>query len=246
MGDAELPAAARLGDASRSDGQVGRSVTASPNVLINRRPALRQGDQGVHRRGQAGAEWEAIAGAPRVLINGRRAQRIGDVIGETSGSAQGELVEGSPDVLIGDYVAGERTEPFAATWVLTDMPGPAGVPLLHTPWKLLLDGRVMEEGETDASGKARMKTKLAPNRSYELRYPGRSVEIVTGEAASIETVKGQALRLAFLGYHPGPVTGRSTPKLAAALTEFQIDAGLEPTGACSPETKSKLAEKAGW
>lgn len=239
-------AAGRLGDASRVKSRdVGRAATGSANVLINHRPALRVGDRGVQRASGGTSEWEAIAGAPRVLINGSRPVRLGDVVRDDDHN-EGELVQGSPNVLIGNYVAGEREERFATEMVLTDMPGPLGVPLMHAPWSLLLDGRLVERGETDATGKLRIVTTLEPNRAYELRYPGRTVEIVTGASVAIETIKGQQARLAFLGYHPGHATGRVTPTFLAALKEFQIDNDLVPDGDCGPMTRDKLLGKAGW
>lgn len=263
MADDRLPRAARAGDAARTphggddDGgddercdrcphdEVGRSATGSVNVLVNRRRALRVGDKGVHETCQGTGEWEATHGAPRVLINNKRAHRLGDDV-RYRGGWTGHTVQGSPDVLIGNYVAGERAEQFAASMVLTDMPGPAGAPLMHAPWRLLLDGRMVERGETDASGRLQLTTRLLPNRAYELRYPGRTVEIVTGASAAADTVRGQQLRLAFLGYHPGDVTGRVGPTMTAAVTEFQIDNELDPSGECDADTQAKLAASAGW
>jgi len=58
-----------LGDISWPSGR--SSATASANVLIHRRPALRVDDLGL-------GDWKAVEGAPYVLINRRRAHRQGD------------------------------------------------------------------------------------------------------------------------------------------------------------------------
>lgn len=238
-------AAGRLGDASRVEGPgVGRAVTGSANVLLNQRPALRVGDRGVHRARGGNGEWEAEAGAPRVLINGSRVVRIGDPVHD--GRRRGKMVQGSPNVLVGNHVAGERTQRFATKMLLTDMPGPAGVPLMHARWSLFLGDRLVEEGETDATGKLAIHSTLEPNRAYELRYPGRTVEIVAGAGMDVTTVKGQQLRLAFLGYHPGPATGHPCPAFEAALRELQIDNQLDVDGVCGLETQGKLSSLAGW
>ncbi len=60
---------ARLGDRSSSD--LSAACTASANVLIQNKPALRKGD-----RGQGG--WRAVSGASHVLVNGRQIHRVRD------------------------------------------------------------------------------------------------------------------------------------------------------------------------
>lgn len=45
-----------------------------------------------------------------------------------------------------------------------------------------------------------------------------------------------------LGYEPGPVDGRWGPKTKGALESFQRDAGLQPTGALTPDLLRKLQQ----
>lgn len=138
-----MPKAGRLGDTSyvRSDSHgcsrcahsaVGPSVVGSSNVTINDRPALRVGDTGVHSTCCGDNQWKAAHGAPRVLVNGRPAHRIGDTDEHCGGI--GHLLTGSPNVLIGNYVSDYDAKRFTPHVVLKDMPGPMGLPLIHTPW----------------------------------------------------------------------------------------------------------------
>jgi uncharacterized Zn-binding protein involved in type VI secretion len=123
--------AGRLGDRSRvpedSHGcpscphdATGPSTTASDDVFINNRPALRVGDRGVHSSCCGPETWEAAEGAPAVDINDRAAHRKGDACEHCGG--RGALIEGSDDVLIGDAVEGgdapaEAPRGPAAIWV---------------------------------------------------------------------------------------------------------------------------------
>jgi uncharacterized Zn-binding protein involved in type VI secretion len=85
--------------------RIGFAVDGSNNVLINNRPALRVTDYGVHGRPYHKHKWHAKGGALRVLINGLTPHRRGDPTEHCAG--MGALVEGSPNVLIGDYTKPE-------------------------------------------------------------------------------------------------------------------------------------------
>ncbi|MFT3772894.1 MAG: hypothetical protein QM820_46505 [Minicystis sp.] len=65
------------------------AATASDNVLVNSRRALRVTDEGENR-------WTATRGATHVLINGKQAFRKEDP------TVGGQLIEGSDDVEVGD------------------------------------------------------------------------------------------------------------------------------------------------
>jgi uncharacterized Zn-binding protein involved in type VI secretion len=82
-------------------------VSGSSDVAINGFPALRDGDRG--STGSGADAWVARGGAARVLINGRLAFRIADTT-RYSGEA-GKLIGGSPNVLVGDRVAGAGHRP---------------------------------------------------------------------------------------------------------------------------------------
>lgn len=118
-----MPAAGRLGDKSyvSTDAHgcpacphqaVGPAVSGSSDVLINSLPALRVGDRGIHAACCGSNTWEAVEGSRSVFINGRPAHRWGDA-GQHCGGL-GHLVEGSPDVFIGDHGASAPVRPAAS------------------------------------------------------------------------------------------------------------------------------------
>jgi uncharacterized Zn-binding protein involved in type VI secretion len=78
---------------------VGPAITGSQDVSINHRPALRQGDQGLHAACCGPNTWQADSGSGTVFINGRPAVRVGDRSHHCGG--MGSLIEGSPNVNVG-------------------------------------------------------------------------------------------------------------------------------------------------
>jgi uncharacterized Zn-binding protein involved in type VI secretion len=78
---------------------VGPAIVGSPDVLVNNKPALRIGDQGVHAACCGPNTWQATQGSSTVLINGMGAHRQGDQDQHCGGV--GLLIEGSPDVIVG-------------------------------------------------------------------------------------------------------------------------------------------------
>lgn len=78
----------------------GPAVSGSPDVKVNSRAALRVGDTGEHEACCGDNTWVNKTGASRVLINGKLAVRVGDTVEHCGG--QGKMIEGSPNVLIGD------------------------------------------------------------------------------------------------------------------------------------------------
>ena len=105
-----MPAAARLGDKSQVSVDahacpacphpgIGPAILGSPNVLINKMPAVRVGDQGAHAACCGPNMWTAVAGSATVLINFKQAHRMNDADMHCGG--MGQMVTGSPDVIIG-------------------------------------------------------------------------------------------------------------------------------------------------
>jgi uncharacterized Zn-binding protein involved in type VI secretion len=92
-----MPLAGRVGDHAKHDGQEDPAQQGSPDVLIDGHAALRVGDPGKH--------WKAKTGSRGVLINGLPAHRVGDETKHDTGD--GQLVDGSQDVFIGDRGGGE-------------------------------------------------------------------------------------------------------------------------------------------
>ena len=60
----------------------GPAVTASPNVFINGKPALRVGDTGVHSACCGPNTWVCVEGSARVRVNGIPLVRLGDARSE--------------------------------------------------------------------------------------------------------------------------------------------------------------------
>jgi uncharacterized Zn-binding protein involved in type VI secretion len=75
-------------------------MRGSPDVNVNRRPALRVDDPGVHAACCGANTWTATQGSSTVFINGKGAHRMGDRTRHCGGA--GQLVEGSPNVMVGE------------------------------------------------------------------------------------------------------------------------------------------------
>jgi len=105
-----MPGAARLGDKSKADVDahgcpacphppVGPAVSGSGDVFINKKPAIRVGDKGIHAACCGPNTWEAVMGSGTVKINGKAAHRMNDMDKHCGGP--GKMIEGSSDVIIG-------------------------------------------------------------------------------------------------------------------------------------------------
>lgn len=110
-----MPAQGRLGDKAKASSDAhgcpacphpvtGPGISGSPNVFVNKRPALRQSDHGVHAACCTTNTWVAQAGSSTVFINGKAAHRVGDATSHCGGS--GKLAEGSDNVTVGDSGGG--------------------------------------------------------------------------------------------------------------------------------------------
>jgi uncharacterized Zn-binding protein involved in type VI secretion len=108
--------AARLGDGAMCKHHaIGPLIDASGDVLINRRPAARQQDNGQHRAGEERGFFVA-EGAPCVLVNGRHLARRLDLVANVHGV--GKIAQGSPNVLVGDF-GGPRARSTLSTITVT-------------------------------------------------------------------------------------------------------------------------------
>lgn len=105
-----MPAQGRLGDNSFAPADVhgckrcphpvkGPATAGSSNVLVNGKPALRVGDNGVHSGCCGPNTWVAVGGSGTVLINNKGAHRKGDFDAHCGGD--GKLIQGSADVIVG-------------------------------------------------------------------------------------------------------------------------------------------------
>lgn len=98
-GDAASATADTHGCPACPHGVTGPAVQGSTDVLINALSALRVQDMGLHGACCGPNTWKAVSGSASVLINGKPAFRQGDPTQHCGGA--GQLVQGSPDVLVG-------------------------------------------------------------------------------------------------------------------------------------------------
>jgi uncharacterized Zn-binding protein involved in type VI secretion len=77
----------------------GPAIGGSSNVMVNGMPALRVNDMGIHAVCCGANMWQATQGSSTVFINGQAAFRLHDPTTHSGG--QGQLIEGSSDVLVG-------------------------------------------------------------------------------------------------------------------------------------------------
>ncbi len=103
-----MPPQGRLGDKSQvpldahgcpacPHPAIGPAIIGSPDVAVNKRPALRVGDRGIHAACCCTNTWEAKTGSQTVFFNGKAAHRLGDTDQHCGGI--GRLVEGSANVI---------------------------------------------------------------------------------------------------------------------------------------------------
>src|SRR3954467_2453925 len=79
---------------------IGPAIQGSPDVNVNKRPALRVDDPGVHAACCGPNTGTATQGSQTVFINGKSAHRMGDQNRHCGG--MGTLIEGSPNVMVGE------------------------------------------------------------------------------------------------------------------------------------------------
>ena len=112
-----MPGQGRLGDKAQISADahgcpgcphpgIGPAIAGSPDVFVNGRPALRVDDVGIHAACCGGNMWKAQQGSATVFINGKAAYRLNDPSKHCGG--QGQLIEGSSDVIVGDAGGGDH------------------------------------------------------------------------------------------------------------------------------------------
>ncbi|HVV86843.1 MAG TPA: PAAR domain-containing protein [Kofleriaceae bacterium] len=105
-----MPPQCRLGDKSQVPADahgcpacphpaIGPAIIGSPDVNVNKMPATRVDDIGVHMACCGPNMWTAKAGSGTVFINNKAAHRLGDQDTHCGGS--GQMVEGSANVMTG-------------------------------------------------------------------------------------------------------------------------------------------------
>jgi uncharacterized Zn-binding protein involved in type VI secretion len=105
-----MPEQGRVGDISKVQADahgcpacphpcLGPAIAGSSNVTVNKMPALREGDKGLHMACCGPNTWTAQAGSSTVFINNKAAHRVGDADKHCGGI--GKLEMGSPNVITG-------------------------------------------------------------------------------------------------------------------------------------------------
>jgi len=106
-----MPPQSRLGDMSKVPADAhgcpacphtaqGAAIQGSPDVNVNKRPALRVTDKGMHVACCGPNMWTAQTGSSTVMINNLPAHRKGDTDMHCGGI--GTMQEGSDNVVTGD------------------------------------------------------------------------------------------------------------------------------------------------
>ena len=106
-----MPAAMRVSDLAKATSDahgcpacphppIGPAIIGSNDVFINKLPALRQDDIGIHAVCCAMNMWTAQKGSGTVFINSKAAMRVDDQTTHCGGTGTCQS-PGSPDVIIG-------------------------------------------------------------------------------------------------------------------------------------------------
>lgn len=106
-----MPPAVRLSDKAASPADkhgcpacphptFGPAVNGSTDVFINKLPAIRLDDPGIHMACCGPNQWKVAKGSPSVYVNGKPLARMGDKTKHCGGN--GTLIVGSPNVFADD------------------------------------------------------------------------------------------------------------------------------------------------
>jgi localization factor PodJL len=92
------------------------------------------------------------------------------------------------------------------------------------------------------------KAKHLDPEANAVRLPNEGWALQLDQGASAQPgadiVRNAQKLLSRLGYEPGPTDGQWGPKTKGAIESFQRDAGLQPTGALTPDLLRKLQQQA--
>jgi uncharacterized Zn-binding protein involved in type VI secretion len=105
-----MPGQCRLGDKSNAPVDAhgcpacphpvtGPAIIGSTDTYVNKRPAIRVDDKGVHMACCGKNTWKATTGSATVFINGKAAHRLGDQDEHCGG--MGQMIQGSSNVVVG-------------------------------------------------------------------------------------------------------------------------------------------------
>jgi hypothetical protein len=157
--------AGRLLDRCRVSDELGPYITGSANVLINNCPAVRTKDIGMHSQ----AMWSAGTGAPTVLVNNQFLHRMLDKT-RVGHADCGALVEGSPNVLVGDNKGSPTVGPYKRRFVILN--AQSRQPLSGVPYRIMLASGIVIAGVTDSRGETQLVETAGPEL-IRLTIPSR-------------------------------------------------------------------------
>ncbi len=118
-------------------------------------------------------------------------------------------------------------------------------PLANQKYELVIEGKT-RTGSTNGDGE--LTEKIAPRVKSAKLFLGddrREYTLQLGALDPITEVAGVQERLRNLGYDTGKPDGISGPQTSAAITAFQAEQGLEPTGEVNDDTLSALTDRHG-
>ena len=130
----------------------GPAISGSPDVNVNRRPAVRVDDNGVHAPCCGTNTWTALTGSDSVFIDGKPAHRIGDKTLHCGG--RGTLIEGSSNVIVGGGETNSGRPTTSDDTVSFTLTYDSGEPIADERYSLTTPDGQVKEGRTDASGAA--------------------------------------------------------------------------------------------
>lgn len=167
LGDRAHAAADAHGCSACAHTVTGPAIAGSPDVYIDCKPALRVGDPGVHSSCCGSNAWTAAGGASTVFINGQPAHRLGDATQHCGGS--GHLIEGSPDVFIGDQIPEAVLASMKLTWIEIELHWEDGTPAAGSAYRIELPNGSVQEGRLDTRGRARVEQ--IPSGTCHVSFP---------------------------------------------------------------------------
>ena len=105
-----MPKQARLGDIAKIPADAhgcpkcphqcqGPAIAGSPDIMVNNKPAIRVGDNGIHAVCCGPNTWVAAKGSSKVMMNSKPAHRYSDMTTHCGGV--GQMNQGSDDVITG-------------------------------------------------------------------------------------------------------------------------------------------------
>lgn len=118
----------------------------------------------------------------------------------------------------------------------------ADEPRKNEPYLVEISGNIVpKDASTDSDGCIEEWT--PPDaRSARILFPvtGEAYAFQLGALNPLGNISGLKDRLRSLGYFDGPLDDEATDDFAEALSEFQYDAGLTPSGTLDDDTRTKL------